>query len=211
MKTALRATAVALSLSLVSLAASAASDGAFFRLEGGQARYDVDHTRYDGKSARAFGVGGGYRWQVSTPFALGVEAGYMDLGKIRDRFDGVVIRPNRKTQAATARSEFGTRAFMLGANGRWQMAGKWSLTGRFGVAHTRSRLWTSVDVGSRTESFRASAARNTAYAGLGVSYAVSSKVDLGLNMTHYSSTGSGLALDERENVNAFGISAEVRL
>jgi opacity protein-like surface antigen len=211
MQKALRATAVALSLSLVSLAASATSGAGFLRFEGGQARYDVDHTPYDGKPSRALGIGGGYRWQVSTPFALGLEVGYMDMGKVREGVDGAVFLPNGVRKNVRFRSEFGARAFLLGTNGRWQLADTWSLTGRFGMAHMRTRLAATMEVEGTSNSFRARAVNNTAYAGLGVNYALSPKIDLGFNVTHYSATGSGFAVNELENVNVFGLSAEVRL
>ena len=218
MQKALLTAAAALSFGIVPLSASAASaastasDGVFVRVEGARAGYDVDNTRFDSKAARAFGFSAGYRWQVSTPFSLGIEAGYMNLGTVKDQFDRKSLLSSGRLQDIRARSEFGTRAYLLGANGRWNVANKWSLTGRLGVAHARSRVWSRADAGAVTVSYRDVLVHNTAYVGAGVGYAVRSNIDLGLNMTHYSATGSGFAADHRANanVNVFGISAEMR-
>lgn len=204
------ATAVALSLCLVSVAATATSSGAFVRLEGGKANYDIDSTQYDGKSARAFGVTAGYRWQVSKPVALGIEAGYMNLGTVKDRSDGVLFRANGSRQPVTIRSELGTRSFLFGPTVRWNMSPAWSLTGRLGLAHARTRVVDRIDAGKTSTSHRATLVRNAMYAGVGVGYAVTSNIDLGLNVTHYSASGRGYSVNEDVNANVVGASVEMR-
>jgi hypothetical protein len=211
MKRTVFATAVALSLSLVSVAATATSGGAFVRLEGASAKYDIDRTSYDGKSARAFGLTAGYRWQVTSPLAFGVEAGYTNLGTVKDRFDGVFYKANGSRQPVAIRSELGTRSFLFGPTVRWNVGPTWSLTGRLGVAHSRTRVVDRIDAGSTSTTYRSLLVRNTLYAGMGVGYAVTSNIDLGLNVTHYSATGRGYSVNEGVNANVLGASVEVRL
>lgn len=204
------AAAVALSLSLVSVAAAATSGGAFVRLEGARANYDIDYTVHDGQSTRAFGITTGYRWQVSTPFALGIEAGYVNLGTVKDRFDGVLYKANGTRQPDTIRSQLGTRSYLLGPTVRWNVAPAWSLSGRLGIAHSRTRVAEQYDAGSVSDSYRGMIVRNTLYAGVGVAYAVTSNIDLGLNVTHYSATGKGYSVNEMVNLNVLGASVEMR-
>jgi opacity protein-like surface antigen len=211
MQKALLATAVALTLSAVSLTATAASNGPFVRLETGKAHYGVDDHLYDSKSARSFGVTGGYRWQVTTPFALGVEAGYMNLGNVKYRHDNTVLDSNGTPHAYSTRNELGMRAFLVGANGRFEFAKQWSLTGRLGMAHTRTRFAGETNANLGSSDYRGNLVRNTAYAGVGVNYALSRKIDVGLNMTRYSSTGTGFAhSDNRVGINTFGATMEAR-
>ncbi|APG03989.1 hypothetical protein BJI69_08835 [Luteibacter rhizovicinus DSM 16549] len=210
MKRTVFATAVALSLSLVSVAATASSSGAFVRFEGARANYDIDSAQHDGKSARAFGVTAGYRWQLSKPLAFGIEAGYMNLGTVKDQFDGVLYKDNGSRQAVTIRSELGTRSFLFGPTVRWNMSPAWSLTGRLGIAHARTRVVDRIDAGGTSRSHRNTLVRNTAYAGVGVGYAVTSNIDLGLNVTHYSASGRGYSVNEDVNTNVVGASVEVR-
>src|ERR1700750_1987413 len=211
MQKALLAAAAALTLSTVSLAAAAASDGAFVRLEGGKAHYDVDSRLYDGKSARAFSIGGGYRWQVAPPFALGVEAGFVDLGKVKHRMRGTFFYSNGTQQPFRTHSQLGTRALLIGANGRWEIAKEWSVTGRFGMAHTHTKLWSQTDAGRASDYYRGTNVRNTAYFGAGVNYAISPNIDAGIHMTHYSSVGTGFAAyNKRVDINAFGAVVEAR-
>lgn len=210
MKKLVIATVVALSLGTVPWVASASSAaGTFLRVEGGQARYDISKTRNDNRLAPAYGLSAGYRWNVSTPVALGVEAGYMTMGKLDDRLSGVLYDTSGAKRNGLLRTEVGTRAYLLGANARWAVANKWSLTGRVGIAHVRTRLWASLEAEGFKAEGRKVLLKNSPYVGVGVNYAVSSSIDLGINVTSYSS--KTLAASDRFNVNVYGISAEVRL
>jgi opacity protein-like surface antigen len=210
MKKLLIATVVAVSLGSVPWVASASSAaGMFLRVEGGQARYDISKTRNNDRFAHAYGISAGYRWNVSTPFALGVEAGYMTMGKLEDRLSGTTLDTSGVKRNVLLRNEVGTRAYLLGANARWAFARNWSLTGRLGFAHMRTRLWTGLEGDGIAAQQHKTLLKNSPYTGVGVNYAVSSNVDLGFNMTSYSARA--LAAGDRFNVNVYGISAEVRL
>ncbi|WP_448099129.1 outer membrane beta-barrel protein [Luteibacter yeojuensis] len=211
MQKALLATAVALSLSALSFTAAAASSGSFVRVEAGTARYDVDNMLYDGKASRVVGLTAGYRWQLSAPFALGVEMGHVNLGKVKHRDEGSFHDGHGGTQPYTVRGELGMRTYLAGANARWQVTPGISLVGRLGVAHARTRLWTREDAGAYSQTFRTALTRNTMYAGLGLAYAVTADIDVGINLTHYTSTGMGFAASAgKVKVNTVGASTEVR-
>jgi len=203
------ATVVALSLGTVPWAASAAAGGTFLRVEGGQVRYDISKKRNNDRFAQAYGLTAGYRWNVSAPLALGVETGFVNMGKLDDRQSGMLTDTSGTKRNALLRTEVGARAYLLGANVRWAFAPRWSLNGRLGLAHMRTRVWGDLKAEGTTAQHRKVLVKNSAYMGAGVNYAVTSNVDLGINVASYSA--NGLGSKNRSNVNVFGISAEVRL
>lgn len=192
MQKALQATAVALSLSLASLSAAADPAGAFLHADMGKARYGVSSKLYDGKSARAFELGGGYRWGLAENVALGVELGYADLGKVKHRATGT-HRYGSRTYPLSTRSEIGSRALLIGANVKWQLPHNFAVTGRTGIARTRTQHWSYTQAGPGTDYRRATLVSSSSYLGVGVGYKLSKHLEVGVDVTRYASQASGLA------------------
>lgn len=192
MQKALQATAVALTLSLVSLTAAANPAGAFLHADMGKARYGVSSKLYDGKSARAFEFGGGYRWGVGEHVALGVELSYTDLGKVTYRAKGT-HRYGSATYPLSTRSEIGTRALSVGANVKWELPQNFIVTGRAGIARTRTQHWSYTQAGPGSDYYRGTLVGSSRYLGAGVGYKLSEHLEVGLEVTRYSSEASGLA------------------
>jgi OmpA-OmpF porin, OOP family len=171
----LLATAVALAASFAPLAAIAASEGAFLGASLGKVRYDADISAYDGKWGGAYELLGGYRWKAGDRFAVGVEGGYANLGHLANWDRGT----------PTYKNTLGARAWLVGANGKWNMAKDWSLIGRVGIARTRADFESRARSGSSRYHFRANVTDTTLYVGTGVAYALTPHADISLQATRY--------------------------
>jgi hypothetical protein len=211
MQKALQATAVALTLSLASLAAAANPAGAFLHADLGKARYGVTSKLYDGKSARAFQLGGGYRWGVAEHIALGVELGYTDLGKVKHRATGT-HRYGSQTYPLNTRSEIGTRALLVGANIKWELPQNFALTGRAGIARTRTQHWSYTQAGPGSDYYRGTLVGSSRYLGVGLGYRLSEHLEVGVDVTRYASEVSGLARKGKAlAARVVGLGVEVKM
>lgn len=202
MQKALRATIVAFALSSVSFS-SIASSGTFLKFGAGEARYDTGEKRFGGKKHLSYDIAGGYRWQLADAFALGAEAGYVDLGGSTHRVADPAAKqdtrntrrpipgkpqnkPKRPVPTYWEKSTLSARAFVLGANARWQVGEQWSLTARTGIARTH----TALEVHTRRTSAAVSTSGIAPYLGAGVGFAATPTTDLSLDVSRYALAGT---------------------
>jgi hypothetical protein len=226
--------AAAATLSFVSLGASAADDGAFIGINGGQTHYDISHTGFQDKKDSAFGALVGYRWAVDRPFYIGVEGGYVDLGKISsvyDRTETTISRSLTITSDFHDKYELKGQALLLGANGKWVLPHHWTITARLGLAHSRSKYdhdatvnvdnaYVLHDAASiyvkhvtyvEHASSRTTSTDNGIYAGVGFGYDFTEHFGVSLNYDNYSLKAQNITNDKRTvNVGVWGGSAEFR-
>jgi opacity protein-like surface antigen len=120
-----------------------------------------------GSRADIAGFFGGYRWG-----RYGIEAGFTDLGSMRRGLDVAI---NDAPAAGAVETEI--EGYTLGANARFELSEHWSTTLRAGVVAWESDSATFIQ-GARVAA--ADESGSDWYAGLGLSYALSSRVDIGL-------------------------------
>ncbi|RYD14190.1 MAG: porin family protein [Lysobacteraceae bacterium] len=182
MKNTLIAIALAATGALGVSAAHAADNHNGFFINGHVGQSNVDKGLYDDDDT-AFGGNVGYRWAVSPNVLLGVEGGYVDLGK---------AAPNGGNPIGT--SDIGSAeidGWTVGVNGHFNLTDNWYLSGRAGLF--RSDLKGSYFEG--TTPVRVDGSSNDWYAGAGFGYDFSNNFSLGLNYDYYRTEKAGLKLD----------------
>ncbi|HVI56854.1 MAG TPA: outer membrane beta-barrel protein [Luteibacter sp.] len=209
--------AAAAVLSLASFGAQAANEGTFIGINGGRADYDINHTGFQDKNDTAFGAVVGYRWAVDRPFYFGVEAGYVDLGKISSKYSYGGI-----TYGETDAFKLKGKAVLVGANGKWELPHHWTITARLGLAHSRttydirSDLYQRGPNGIDTTPYATLKSHNTStdngiYAGVGFGYDFTPNFGVAVNYDNYSLKAQNITDDKRTvNVGVWGASAEFR-
>jgi opacity protein-like surface antigen len=178
MKTTLFAIALAAAgLVGVSTAQAADNHNGFF-INGNIGQSSVDKGLYDDDDT-SFGANLGYRWAVSPSVLLGVEGGYVDLGKISPKGGGAAI------------GDAEVDGWTAGVNGHFNVAENWYLSGRAGLF--RSDIKGGYLEGSTP--VRVDDSSNDWYAGAGFGYDFSTNFSLGLNYDYYRTEKAGLKLD----------------
>jgi hypothetical protein len=211
MQKVLLSVAAAAALSFASFSASAVTQqGWFVGVNGGSSHYSVSHTSFDDNNDSAFGAVAGYRWVVDRPFSLGVEAGYVDLGK--QKANG---RTMGDVYTLDYDAKFKGQALLIGANGKWDLPHGWTITARGGFAHTRTK-YDETDVytgccGTDTYRYHKDSTDNGVYGGLGFGYDFNENVGITLNYDHYALKADDITGDKRTvNVGVFGAAVEYR-
>jgi len=211
--------AAAAALSLTSFGAHASSEGTFISLNGGRTNYDISHADFHDKTDTAFGAVAGYRWAVDRPFYFGVEAGYVDLGKITDHYEAsqpYYVPGGTLTDTYTEKDRLKGRALLVGANGKWELPHHWTITGRFGLAHSHTSYDYRINetIGNQnvySDSFHSSSNDNGIYAGLGFGYDFTPNLGVTVNYDNYSLKAQNITSDKRTvNVGVWGGAVEFR-
>jgi OmpA-OmpF porin, OOP family len=211
--------AAAAALSFASFGANASSEGAFIGINGGRTNYDISHADFHDKTDTAFGALAGYRWAVDRPFYLGVEAGYVDLGKISSQYgdsDTFGTGANTHVDAYNEKYRLKGRAILVGGNGKWELPHHWTITARLGVAHSHTsydyRLNETFDGETYyKDSYHSSSNDNGIYAGLGFGYDFTKNFGVTVNYDNYSLKAQNITGDKRTvNVGVWGGAAEFR-
>jgi hypothetical protein len=212
MQKVLLSVAAAAALSFVSLSASAAThDGAFIGVNGGGSQFDISHSNFSDKNDTAYGAVAGYRWVVDRPFAIGVEVGYVDLGKMT-----AVSSIGGPGYVDNFTYKFKSKAVLVGANGKWDLPHGFTITARAGIAHSRSNY--TIDshaefMGATDDSrvYDVQSTDNAIYAGLGFGYDFNEHVGITATYDHYALKAEDVTGDKRTvNVGVFGGSLEYR-
>jgi OOP family OmpA-OmpF porin/outer membrane immunogenic protein len=150
-----------------------------------------------GKSQRGRKTGynlfGGYRWKLGPNLALGLEAGYADLGnfKLQNTFNGDKIDQTSTTQAL--------RGWLVGTNGRINLATQWYLSARGGFFHANGsdHIYDNVDQ-NLGEFTTAKAGRNGWYAGVGTGWDIDEHWGVGLSYDYYHANAGRVRLADQE-------------
>jgi opacity protein-like surface antigen len=211
MQKVLLSAAAAAALSLASFSAGAVTqNGWFIGVNGGSSHYSVSHTSFDDNNDTAFGAVTGYRWVVDRPFSLGVEVGYVDLGK--QKASGRLLFEDSYTDY---RDRFKGEALLIGANGKWDLPHGWTITARAGLAHSRTKYdGNSTYVGccgSESFSYHQDSNDNGVYGGLGFGYDFNENVGITVTYDHYALKADDITGDKRTvNVGVTGLAVEYR-
>lgn len=181
------ATALAASASFASFASSAddvaskqgsAASGGFVQFGLGRANHITDIKGHESKTPTTTLIGG-YRWRLASNFALGFDGGFVGLGQTTQS------QKSASANGSATRSRLSTRAWVVGLNAKWYLTERFALDGRAGVAWTATKFENRA-AGSRKWKREGSLVkRNAPYVGLGVSYAITDSLDLGMQVTRY--------------------------
>jgi opacity protein-like surface antigen len=202
---------VALGAALAVASASAAAadaNGAFFINAGvGQSQYHVGRTDGlgfaldDKDTAGALRIG--YMWHASPSFDLGIEGGYVNLGKITgDYNDGDYV----------AHGDIETYGWLLGVNGKYAFASHWYISARGGWLRSTGDLTFRDHYNSTGESDYVSADGDGDgwYGGVGVGYDFTPNFSMGVNYDNYHGKAKAYGFGVGANIGTYMVSAEYR-
>jgi len=185
MQKVLLSAAATAAFSLTSFSAAAVTQqGAFIGINGGSSHYSLNHynTNFNDYNDTAFGAVAGYRWVVDRPFALGVEAGYVDLGQ---------LKAGQGYISYSYEDKYKGQALLLGVNGKWDLPHGFTITARGGFAHSRTKLGERVTYNNYynntypTDHYHETSNDNGFYAGVGFGYDFSENIGVTLTYDYY--------------------------
>ncbi|TCV95790.1 OOP family OmpA-OmpF porin/outer membrane immunogenic protein [Luteibacter rhizovicinus] len=197
----MKKTLIALAFAAAGLAAipsafaqSANGNGGWF-VNGNVGRTSIDKGPYDGHDT-GYGINGGYRWTVTPSVALGVEAGYNDLGNINAKniFNGDRVVDRGKSQL---------HGWTAGVNGHFNIDPKWYISARGGIYDWKGH---GMESGSDNNIVRRGIDKTSWYAGAGVGYDFTNNVSLGINYDYYNAKKNNVDL----STDMVSVSAEYR-
>jgi len=167
------------------------NDGWF--VNGNVGRTSIDHGAYDDHDT-GYALNGGYRWAVNPSVALGVEAGYNDLGNIHAKNvfhnDPVVEHGRSQLHGWTA-----------GVNGHFNINPNWYVSARTGLYG-----WKGHGLSNDENPIRKGLDDTSWYAGAGVGYDFSNNVSVGLNYDYFDARKNRVDL----STDMVSVSAEYR-
>jgi OOP family OmpA-OmpF porin len=164
-----------------------------FFVSGTAGRATVNKGRYNGHDM-AYGLQGGYRWNVAPGLKLGVEGGYTDLGNIH-------AKSNYYGSPVADRRESNMHGWNAGVNAHYDITQNWYVGVRGGLWAFQGRGITHNDLSSRS-----AIDKTSWYAGVGTGYNFNDHVSLGVSYDHYDAKKDGLNL----STNVPSIKAEYR-
>lgn len=211
--------AVGAALAVACVSASAAdASGAFFINAGvGQAQYHVGHTdglgyKLDDKDT-AGALRFGYAWKVNRGLDLGVEGGYVNLGKLVAKYH---YESQPGPYVANDKLDLEASGWLLGLDGKYTFANNWYVSARGGWFRSTGKVTYRYDrsyAGASTGSGYASddADGDGWYGGVGVGYDFAPNFSLGLNYDNYHGKASVEGYDSiTANIGTFMLSGEYR-
>ncbi|HEX7815472.1 porin family protein [Dyella sp.] len=174
-------------------AQDAKTDNGGWFINGNVGRTSIDKGPYDDHDT-GYALNGGYRWAVNPSVALGVEAGYNDLGNIHAKnvFNSRPVVDGTKSQL---------HGWTAGVNGHFNLTPNWYLSARGGIYGWRGHGLSNDDLPSRHN------LNDTSwYAGAGVGYDFTNNVSVGINYDYYDAKKHNVDL----STDMVSISAEYR-
>jgi hypothetical protein len=214
MQKVLLSVAAAAALSFASLSATAAThDGAFISVNGGSSNYDISHSNFSDKTDTAYGALAGYRWVVDRPFSIGVEAGYVDLGKMTS---SNTIGGNGQVFSDTFNYKLRSKAVLVGASGKWDLPNGFTITAHAGIAHSRTNYkvhshYQDQYLTDKSTVIDDQSTDNAIYAGLGFGYDFNEHFGITVTYDRYSLKAENVTGDTRGvDVGVFGGAVEYR-
>jgi OmpA-OmpF porin, OOP family len=153
----------------------------------------VSQGPYDGHDT-AYAIEGGYRWSVAPNAALGLEAGYNDLGNIHlsNAFASTPI---------LSRPRSSLHGFTFGVDGHVNFTPNWFFSARAGIYQ-----WRGEGLGNDTNPLYRSLEKTDFYGGAGIGYDFSRHFSLSANYDHYQANKDRLDL----TTNMVSVRAEYR-
>ena len=167
------------------------NDGWF--VNGNVGRTSIDHGAYDDHDT-GYALNGGYRWAVNPSVALGVEAGYNDLGNIHAKnvFHNDPVLEHGRSQL---------HGWTAGVNGHFNVTPNWYVSARTGIYG-----WKGHGLSNNENPIRKGLDDTSWYAGAGVGYDFSNNISVGLNYDYFDAKKDHVDL----STDMVSVSAEYR-
>jgi opacity protein-like surface antigen len=187
-------------------AAAADANGAFFINAGvGQGQYHVGRTdglgyQLDDKDT-AGALRAGYAWHVARSFDLGLEGGYVDLGKLTEDYLG---------DGVSEHSDLGVKGWLLGGNGKYNFADKWYVSARAGWFRSTGSVTYRYSDTTMAVYGSGDAHGDGWYGGVGVGYDFAPNFSLGLNYDNYHAKAKVEDVSAGGNIGSYMLTAEYR-
>ena len=174
-------------------AQSAPSDNGGWFINGNVGRTSINKGPYDGHDT-GYALNGGYRWSVNPNVALGVEAGYNDLGNIhvKNIFNSSNIVDSGRSQL---------HGWTAGVNGHFNLNPNWYISARTGLY-----AWKGHGLSNDSNPIRESLDKTSWYAGAGFGYDFSNNLSVGLNYDYFDAKKHNVDL----STDMVSVSAEYR-
>jgi OmpA-OmpF porin, OOP family len=181
------------------IANAQATEGTFINGSLGSASLDLSQIHGNNSS---YGVNAGYRWAVSPRTLIGLEAGYVDLGKYSALttisttplfpIGGPPAEPEIYSSSVSTRMS----GWTIGANGRFSLSPNWYVGGRAGFirASVNSRVRTT-GAGDSVVLNKYDVNADGWYAGAGFGYDFRNNFSLGLEYDYYRAKKYGSKID----------------
>ncbi|WP_291782043.1 outer membrane beta-barrel protein [Luteibacter sp.] len=201
----LAATAIA---ALVSISiAHADNSGVFVQADAGRTTVSTSNGKF------SFGVSGGYRWAVAPSFALGVEAGYVDLGHRSNTYN-YSLNYGPHSLSGTSRNRGSVKAATLGVNAKWDMSETYFLMLRGGIARYRlnntTKSYSVSDGVSYSDSDSDIHNSTRYYVGAGFGMHLMPNLDLQVTYDHYAPRYSTYGYHLSPKLNSWSAGVEYR-
>jgi len=183
--------------------AMASDDGQFFvNGEVGSKTHHLSRNAHGEKNGWGGGLRFGYMWNLENA-AFGLEAGYVNLGKVKVSETVPVISPRPTIgPSPTAKVSYkgSMKGFVLGGNFKYHFGDNWFASARGGLFRANTNDSISQD-GVTQLSIKETA--NKFYAGVGAGYDFNEHFGLASNFDYFRA-GSG------DHAKLYGVSAEYR-
>jgi len=187
-------TAIGAVLAAVSTSSFANDPGAFFiNANLGQSSYNSNTSALNDNTAFSTALRGGYSW-YGEAWDFGVEAGYVDLGKVSGAVSADGISSNVSAHA---------KGPLLGIDLKYKFENQWFVSGRLGYLHT-TLTESASGIGSQ------SAHGGGGYGGVGVGYDFTKHFSLGAGYDNYRIKVRADSVNASGNVGTFTGFAEYR-
>jgi OOP family OmpA-OmpF porin/outer membrane immunogenic protein len=162
-------------------------------VNGNVGQTSVNKGPYDGHDT-GYAINGGYRWAVSPYAALGVEAGYNDLGniKLKNAFNSDPVVADQKSEL---------HGWTAGANGHFNINPNWYASARAGIYQ-----WKGHGMSNDANPLRRSLDKTDWYSGVGFGYDFDTNWSVGLNYDYYHAKKDNVDL----STDMMSVSAEYR-
>lgn len=169
-----------------------ADKGGWF-INGSAGRTSINNGPYD-DSATGYVGNFGYRWGLSPSVALGVEAGYNDLGNIS-------VKNAFHSDPVIADSKSELHGWTAGVNGHFNLTPEWYISARTGIYG-----WRGHGLSNSDNPLRKSVDKTDWYGGAGIGYDFASNWSLGVNYDYYQAEKDNVDL----STDMVSVSAEYR-
>jgi len=175
----------------LSLAQEGNAGNSGFFINGNVGQSNLSKDAYDDNDV-GYGVNGGYRWALNPNVAIGLEAGYTDLGKFKakDSLNAAGL-PDAKVSG-----------WNMGVDGHFNINPNWYISARGGLFRGDVKGAYFVD----TTPVYVDETSTKYYAGAGFGYAFSNPFSVGMNYDYYKVDKAGLSFDP----SLVSVSAEYR-
>jgi|GEM_PF-1415305 len=175
--------------------------------------YGPGSSNHIDKKDSVYGITAGYRWMTGETFSIGLEGGYVDLGKIT----GTVDSGDPYYYAEHDRGSIRTRGGIAGINAKWDLSYHWNLGIRGGYLHTSTRTKESFEYtyfppysGHFEGGGKNHSSNDGFYGAARIGYDFTPFFGMGVGYEYYHTDYDGYFGKSKQNVGVVAASVEIR-